>query len=172
MQAHLLAMVMQASSASYRAVHCAQPLELLACANGDTKQQNCEHSYQYLQLCRSVRICRCWNKPMSMWCAVLAPLGCGCWCLLVLCTCLVLSTGLPVCDCLSCDCPQGEAEYAHLQLVEGAIERHGLPFAVSDPTASQHQQASITSMMKAEHVATKKAMLDTCKVMMVRNLIP
>ena len=81
-------------------------------------------------------------------------------------------------DTITCDClcvadvlltVQAEAEYAHLQLVDQAIERHGLPLAMMDPTASQHQRASITAVMQAEQAATKKALMDLCRVMMVSN---
>jgi len=62
---------------------------------------------------------------------------------------------------------QAEAEYAHLEKKEKAITRHAMPAALNDPSASQHQKATITAALQMEHSATKKSMMDICHVMMV-----
>ncbi|KAL0043967.1 hypothetical protein WJX82_009704 [Trebouxia sp. C0006] len=61
---------------------------------------------------------------------------------------------------------QAEAEYAHLEKKEKAITRHAMPAALNDPSASQHQKATITAALQMEHSATKKSMMDICHVMM------
>lgn len=61
---------------------------------------------------------------------------------------------------------QAEAEYAHLEKKEKAITQHAMPAALNDPSASQHQKATITAALQMEHSATKKSMMDICHVMM------
>jgi len=62
---------------------------------------------------------------------------------------------------------QAEAEYAHLEKFEKAITRHAMPAALVDPSASEHQKATITAALQMEHSVTKKSMMDICHVMMV-----
>ena len=62
---------------------------------------------------------------------------------------------------------QAEAEYKHLEKKEKAITRHAMPAALIDPSASEHQKATITAALQMEHSATKKNMMDICHVMMV-----
>lgn len=64
---------------------------------------------------------------------------------------------------------QAEAEFAHLEKKEKAITRHAMPAALMDPSASQHQKATITAALQMEQSATKKSMADIGCVMMVRR---
>ncbi|KAA6422724.1 MAG: hypothetical protein FRX49_07259 [Trebouxia sp. A1-2] len=61
---------------------------------------------------------------------------------------------------------QAEAEFAHLEKKEKAITRHAMPAALMDPSASQHQKATITAALQMEQSATKKSMADIGCVMM------
>ncbi|KAL0024964.1 hypothetical protein WJX77_006455 [Trebouxia sp. C0004] len=65
---------------------------------------------------------------------------------------------------------QAEAEYAHLEKMEKAITRHAMPAALLDPSASEHQKATITTALQMEQAATKKSMMDICRVMIVSTL--
>ncbi len=42
-----------------------------------------------------------------------------------------------------------------------------MPAALVDPSASEHQKATITAALQMEHSVTKKSMMDICHVMMV-----
>lgn len=66
---------------------------------------------------------------------------------------------------------QAEAEYAHFQMIEQAIERYALPATLADPTASQHQRATISAAMKVERAAVKKSMMDLCHGMIVSETL-